>query len=104
MWNASFTTGQSGSVTELLSDSKGIEMDFSSKTTYRSGSPRSVGSGASWSCNYTGDILTIAFSCVVIYVFRRIELLRLGRALMIGRAEDARNNWTELGRRVFSSR
>ena len=28
MWNASFTTGQSGSVTELLSDSKGIEMDF----------------------------------------------------------------------------
>ena len=45
--------------------------------------------------------MTIAFSCVVIYVFRRIELLRLGRALMIGRAEDARNNWTELGRRVM---
>ena len=29
MRNVSFTTGQSGSVTELLSDSKGIEMDFS---------------------------------------------------------------------------
>ena len=29
MRNASFTTGQSGSVTERLSDSKGIEMDFS---------------------------------------------------------------------------
>ena len=27
MWNASFTTGQSGSVTEVLNDSKGIKRD-----------------------------------------------------------------------------
>ena len=45
----------------------------------------------------------IAFSCVVIYVFGLLELLRLGRALLTGRAGDAGNNWTELGRRVFST-
>ena len=50
-----------------------------------------------------GDISTMAFSCVVIYVFRLLELLRLGRALLIGRAGDAGNNWTEFGRRVFST-
>ena len=44
-----------------------------------------------------------SLSCVVIYVFRLLELLRLGRALLIGRAGDAGNNWTELGRRVFST-
>ena len=31
MRNVSFTTGQSGSMTELLSDSERIEMDFFSK-------------------------------------------------------------------------
>ena len=29
-----------------------------------------------------GNTSTIAFSCVVIYVFRLLELLRLGRALI----------------------
>ena len=89
MRNVSITTGQSGSMTELLSDSEIIEMDFSlNYILERYAMERRFG------CVVELQLYGrhFAFSCVVIYVFRLLELLRLGRALLIGRAGDAGNN------------